>query len=508
VGIMPDIKDDETQKILLSCMENTLECGKLLFPDRCFRPFSSIHKEIAHLLDRSKSQKVAVAAPRGIGKTTLMSIVYPAKEILFQETKFLVPVSCTSTQAVMQSENLKAELMSNTMVTGLFGSIESDQFAKDLWKTSSGIMVLPRGQGQQIRGLLDKSRPDLFLVDDLEDPIEARSDENRNKIKRWFYGDLMQAIDKGSTDWRIIVIGTIVHGDSLLRNLIDDPDWEGVNLSMCDDDLNTLWPEFMTTEQIKNMYDEYKRQNTLDVFYLDMMNRVSALDKKGFDKKYFQYYAEEEVNLNTNPNVETLVICDPARKTQGERLSDSAVVCVSVNFLRGIIYIREAISERMHPDALYDTAITMALKYAAAGIAVEVTGLHEYITYPLRNELERRKLHTIDVLEVNATGRKDERIASLIPFYKARLVKHNKVGLEDYERQAIAWPDSTKKDAIDAAAHVVGLLALSHRLFAFNNKEESFDNEPFVEQGPLVEDEYKDLGPDLPPLTDSWKLMQ
>jgi hypothetical protein len=44
---------------------------------------------------------------------------------LFQEKKFIVPISCTATQATMQGENLKRELLSNRLITSPFNNREN-----------------------------------------------------------------------------------------------------------------------------------------------------------------------------------------------------------------------------------------------------------------------------------------------------------------------------------------------------------------------------------------------
>ena len=83
----------EIDKILEECFMSTKISARTLFPDRFFRPFSSLHDEIFKVLDDDKIQKVVIAAPRGFGKTTIDTIAYPGKKILFREKKFIVRLS-------------------------------------------------------------------------------------------------------------------------------------------------------------------------------------------------------------------------------------------------------------------------------------------------------------------------------------------------------------------------------------------------------------------------------
>ncbi len=215
-------QDEALQEVLVSCYRSTRTSCKVLFPEHFSLPFSKLHQEIFDILDDDSIQLAAIAAPRGFGKTTIVNLAYPAKKILFQEKRFIVTVSCTATKAVMDSENLKRDLLTNPIVTELFGVMKSDTFSKECWITGTGVMVFPRGAGQQIRGIkYMQYRPDLIICDDLEDPESVNNDETRKKLKEWFFADVCNSIDRSRKDWKIVFIGTILHEDSLLANLVE-----------------------------------------------------------------------------------------------------------------------------------------------------------------------------------------------------------------------------------------------------------------------------------------------
>ena len=86
------------------------------------------------------------------------------------------------------------------------------------------------GCGGKIRGRKYKGRrPELVLIDDIEGRESVESDLVRTKLwNQWFLKEVMKAgqLD-GSTDF--IVLGTILHEDSILSKLLDhstSPDWE------------------------------------------------------------------------------------------------------------------------------------------------------------------------------------------------------------------------------------------------------------------------------------------
>jgi hypothetical protein len=448
------LKTPEMKQIMAACMNSTKVTAKVLFPERFYNPFSSLHDQIFKLIDDDSKQRVAIAAPRGFGKTTINTITHPAKRILFQEKKFIVPVSATATNAVMQGENLKRELMTNVNIGKLFGPVKSDVFSKDCWITRSGTMVMPRGAGQQVRGILyGNQRPDLIVVDDLEDAESVMNPEQRQKLKDWFFADLCNCVDRSSKDWRIIVIGTVLHEDALLVNLLEDPEWHSVRLEICDDNLKSNWPDFMPDAEVRKLYEGFKRRNQLDVFYREYRNIPISTENATFKSEMFKYHDETEL---TESHLTNVVIVDPAKTVQLHS-ADSAVVGWGVDRTSKQLHFRDCVAEAMYPDQLYDAMFDMVVRLNAQILAVEVTSLNEFIIQPIKNEMRKRGIFPM-FLALNARGKKEERVAWLAPFYRQGYITHNKAVSEKYEQQLLTFPRSKKWDVMDAAAYIVEVM--------------------------------------------------
>ena len=76
-------------------------------------------------------------------------------------------------------------------------NLEDESFSKHTWVAFGSTLVLPRGRGQAVRGLLwNSSRWDLAIVDDFENKEELENNENRRKNKDWFYTDLMRGMNR------------------------------------------------------------------------------------------------------------------------------------------------------------------------------------------------------------------------------------------------------------------------------------------------------------------------
>lgn len=383
----------------------------------------------------------------------------------------------------MQGENLKRELLNNKMINLMFGNMKSDtdSFSKDMWVTQSGTAVMPRGAGQQVRGILYRnSRPDLIIVDDLEDAESVKSDDQRKKLKEWFFADVVNSVDRGEKNWKIIVIGTLLHEDSLLANLMEDPDWHHVHLALCTPDLKSLWPDFMTDEEVFKLYKSYKNKGMLDVFAREYMGEATSKESAKFKQEYFKTYSEtSEEFIKIKNKLENIVICDPA-KTVSENSADTAIVGIGLDARTPRIYIRDVVAGKMMPNVLYDNVFDMALRLKAKVIGIKMTSLNEFIMYPLRTEMIRRRL-VFDLIELPERADKDERINSMTPFYRMGYIYHNDSCCADLEMQLISHPRSKRKDIMDAEASFIEMFDIGERFFTPSD------------EGHDIEEEYADL---------------
>jgi len=477
-----EIKEKQ-EEVLASCYGSLKSTCYTLFPDIFFREFGKCHEELFEKLEDPTVKKLAVLGFRGMGKTSLILKAFAGMRLLFKESHFICPLGCTYTHAEMQSENLKIELTeTNDTIKKMFGSLkDKSQWTKERWRVRfrDGVLggnVMPRSSKQQVRGLLlGNHRPDLWLADDIENPKYIENEEHRKETVEWFFSDVMYTLDLGLGGplWKMVVSGTVLHEDSLVLQLQDDPAWEHINIPLCDDDFKSVWPAYMTDDMVKAEYEEHRRRGTQEIFYRERRNLPMAPEDKPFKK--FIYYKQTEKELNESPGLENIVILDPA-KTKKLSSAETGIVGCGIDIYREKIKVREAIGRKMFPDEMYKETLGMCARINASVLGVEVTSLHEFIIQPLRNEISRLGL-SIELVELHARGHKIDRIRALIPYYSLGSVEHNEFACVGLEVQLLSFPRSKRWDLMDCLAYVVLMMAEGDRYFTKYNTDKMIEKE-------------------------------
>lgn len=471
----------DVKEILVECARSTETCCRVFYPERFIVEFSPSHRKVFELMDNDELPYVCIAAWRGFGKSSIAQLGYPTRRILFRDSKFMLPISNSLMQAQLHSENLKREFEFNETIHKLgFKNLRSDDWSKDRWSVANGeagTLVMPRGYGQQVRGLIHgNDRPDQIVLDDLEDSESVMSPEQRAKRKDWFYSDVMNSVSKFKRH-KIIYIGTVLHEDALLSNLLEDSNWESIRLSVCDDAGVSNWPQQMSDSEILRLANWFREQGLIDTFFREFRNLPMSKEDAPFKPECFRYFEPKDL---IGKELSYVTIVDPA-KSVGGRACDTAIVCIGIDILAGKFYIVDMCAQQLHPQEQMARAFEICERNHSRVLGVEVTGSGEYVSWPWRNEIARlgknlefvelhaRKGPSQYVPNGSSDHGKDSRIGhALVPLYNRGLVYHNKEHplTQKLEEQLMSFPRGRLKDLIDATAYIVGMMDIGERLFA------------------------------------------
>jgi len=510
--------DKYLEQILTQCSFSTRATAKTFFPERFELPFAeSVHGKIFDLID-GPAQKVAIAAPRGWGKTSIVALALMARYILFHHTGFICYINKSHDAASLQTENLRRELVTNREIRAFFGHFKyrdvnakefEETFSKKAW-VAYDTLVWPRGAGQQVRGVLFKNdRPGLIVIDDLEDPQKINNDEIRKSWYEWLYADVIKAIPrigKNSKNWKIVYIDTLKHEDSVLQKLIESSEWDSIRLEACDDNFKSSAPDFMSNADIQKEWQQHVDAGQTDVFFRELRNLPISTKDSAFRQDYFRYYnlpperhgteddlKKLDVEVQQDNNIETVVILDPA-KTVKVHSAESAIVGVGIDLASAKLYIRDIISEKLYPDEIYDAMFGMGQRLGAKVLGIEETSLNEFIKQPIKNEMFRRgSFFELVWLKARGGMKKELRVKELVPYYRGGYIYHNAscATVKKLEQQLLMFPRSALWDIMDCFAYIIEMLELGERYFS--PKEDPND----------IDSEYKEL--DYEPAVENWR---
>lgn len=427
--------------------------------EKCSQMHEEMFKRFGQLIIESqvsgKGSKEALAAPRGNAKSTLSSLILPLWCIVGLRKKFIVLVSDTSDQSEELLEQIKVELEANERLIEDFPEVCG---SGRTWKatkivTKNGVAVRSCGKRKRFRGARHGNRrPDLVICDDLEDDENIDSPDQREKDRKWFFKALMKI---GGRSTVFIVVGTILHYDSLLSRLLVRPGWHGKKwkavIKWSSSKLWEKWESLFTSRVVdaenraKRFFDKHKIEMLegtkvlwpeAESYYFLMTMRVSDgpayfdSEKQNepvnpddclFQEEWFRFIPEP-IFLDKNSHFYCAV--DPSMGSASKKADPSAILVGCVN-PDGIIDIIQADIEKRHPDSIMETLFEYQKKYHFEKIAIEEVQFQQLFKDQVIKEGARRKIYP-PVEGVRPINDKILRISKLQPHIKNGLIRFRK----------------------------------------------------------------------------------
>jgi len=478
-----------------------------VYLDRHFRLRPSrMHEEIfdlARAASCERSRRLAIAAPRGHAKSTVISLAYVLWAAVHEKEPYIILASATQEQAAALLRHVKDELEDNerlrTDFPGACPSLDGRRAAP--WRGTkvrppSGVVIHAVGAGQQIRGLRNaEHRPSLIIADDLEAPELVVSEDQRDKTREWFEKTLLKAGD-GNTN--AIIVGTVLHYDSLLSRVLDparspgwtsrrykalisEPEdtaawstweniyceleqWEGISgpdgaaayFDAHREDMlrgsEVLWPE---KDPLETLMETRVREGRA-AFQSEKQNEPLDPDRCVFDLDAMTYWDDEFASVEAllqhhKGSLSCWIGWDPSL---GKRTGDySAIIVIAHDRQDDISYVIVADIARRPPQEAIGRIVEYARMYNVDQIVVESNGFQEGLQKDIEATASAQGVR-VGIDGVQNTGEKRGRIALLEPKMRQGKVRLSRRHTEllDQLRQ---FPLGSHDDAPDALEMVV-----------------------------------------------------
>ena len=456
--------------------------GRAYFPHYFSRPSPEFHRELDAIwqqgvlkgrypltaadtktISRLPGVRRAVAAPRGHAKSTNLTFKGTMHSTLYVYKHYPIIISDSSEQVEGFLDNIRVEFEENTAILEDFGPLAGSVWRSNVLVTKTNIKIEAIGSGKKIRGRKHRNwRPDLIILDDVENDENVRTPEQRKKLKDWFD----KAVSKCGDDYTdIVYIGTLLHYDSLLAKTLANPAYRSIKykavirFSQADD----LWQQWETI--FTDLSNDDREADALAFFqahktamlegtqvlweeklsYYDLMvmrvsegeasfnseeqNEPINPDDCLFMEEWFDYYNEAEVNFG-DPAFDFFGFIDPSLgKTK--RSDFSAIVTLAKHKGSGYMYVVDADIERRHPDRIIADVLAKerwlraSFGHGYRKLGAETNQFQWFLKEELAKASAKAGLY-LPIEEVQQTSDKVMRVQTLQPDVKNKYIKFNR----------------------------------------------------------------------------------
>lgn len=371
-----------------------------------------LFSRLPEIIRSPKGENEAVGAPRGEGKSTQVTQLFTLWCIVTGQKHYAVIVMDSIDQAYPMLEAIKAELEFNPRLKTDFPEVcgQGRVWQAGTIVTANDVKVQVAGSGKKLRGLRHGPyRPDLTVLDDIENDEQVRNPEQRDKLNAWLTKTVLPLGGVGQK-YDVIYIGTILHYDSVLNRTLNNPFWHGIKFKAM-----KRWPDRM---DLWDRWEELFRNDgeaVAQAFYLankDEMERgavtswaargVLALMKiraRDGHATFDSEYQNDPVSGEDAPFAKSMKFwtdlpsdlvyfgsLDPSLGKAGASRDPSAIIIGGYQRQTGKLYIVEAQIKKRLPDLIIEDVIRLHRQYRCKLWFVETVQFQEF----LKDELVKR----------------------------------------------------------------------------------------------------------------------
>ena len=433
------------------------------------RPTPPFHKEMWEMCS-SDDRQVAIAAPRGHAKSTAITHAFTLASAMFRKAKYIVIVSATESQSVNFLGDIKNELVENEDIRELFDvkKLVKESETDIICQFGDGeqFRILAKGSEQKLRGLKWRGRrPDLIVGDDLESDDQVLNKERRDKFRRWFFGALVPAV---SSDGLIRIVGTILHFDSLLENLMTNPSWVTKKYRAHDEDYSSiLWPELWNRERLEAKQEELRAMGIPEVYSQEYLNNPIDEQTAFFNRGDFRPITDFKENLVYYLGVDLAV-----STAQSADFTSIAVIGVAPT---GKLKVVEINKGRWDTLTIIEELFETHQRYSPELVIIERGAIEKAIGPVLYAEMNKRGIF-MNLRTETPTKDKVARARGIQARMRAGAVEWNQEAYwyNTAEEEFLRFPRGKHDDVVDSVAWV-GLVL--DKLVEANTDQEQFEED-------------------------------
>lgn len=418
--------------------------------------WSQVHNEL-DLFMRAAGNRIHIELPRGHLKSHIITKGWSIQQILKNPNIRILIVNATEDNAIKFMRSIERYIGKGSLLEKIYGRFESSVWNQNELIVSGRTEILdaPTLMAAGLQKTLTSQHYDVIIADDLVEPDNSRTKEQREKVHD-FYLSLFDLLEpKG----KIVVIGTRYHQDDLYARILEEnqqhSNWSIFVRSCYKPDGEILFPEKFSQAQL----DDIKKKSFYH-FSTQYLNNPIDPDNADFKSGQVKYYDP------TTPHPGSLYLTiDPAIALS--RNADYSALVVAGMFGDRRIRVVDAVHKRLIPSELVDEIFNLVKKWRLHRVGIETFAFQKTLKYDIqRQQRERGIFFSIDELGKRHSGRgeqilsKEARIRRLQPYFEQGLVEI-RADMQDLRDELLAFPRGRHDDLIDALSYQLDYLVPS-----------------------------------------------
>lgn len=367
-------------------------------------------------VDAPEGRKLAVAAPRGEAKTTFVDLFFALWCVVTGRKRYVLLIADAMEQAAAFLEAIKAELESNPRLAMDYPEHVGQGRVWNIGTivTAADIKIQAFGAGKRMRGLRHgPHRPDLALLDDLENDDNVRKPEQRDKLENWLLRTVL-SLGPADDSMDVIYVGTILHYDSVLARTLKKPQWRGKTFRAVPrwPDRMDLWDQWEAVlaaegpEAARAFYEarQADMEKGAEVSWPAFRPLYTVMSKRAENHAAFDAEQQNDpLSGDDAPFAACLAywterradwlffgVCDPSLGKAGAGRDPSAILIGGFSRADMTLDVVEASIRRRHPDRIIEDILSLHLAYRPLLWGVETVQFQEFFAHVLtQRALER-----------------------------------------------------------------------------------------------------------------------
>jgi predicted phage terminase large subunit-like protein len=418
--------------------------------------WSKVHDDLMKFL-KTAGKRIHIELPRGHLKSWIVTQAWTIQEMLKNPDIRILLCFNTETNATRSLRFIRSFLTEGGYLSQFYGRFETEVWSQEelVIRQRKTPSVAPTFMAAGLQKALTSQHFDVIVADDLVDPENVRTKEQRDKVYEFY----LQLHDLLEPDGKLVVIGTRYHQDDLYAKIAEEEGWSRFIRPCFKEDGTVLFPEKFTVESLRAIQNKPEPEAKYHFAAQYLLNPIDP-ESADFRAEWIKTYEPS----SENPGSLYLTV-DPALSLSKD--ADYSALVVAGMFGSRRIRVVDAVHRRMVPSDLVDAVFALVAKWRLHRVGIETFAFQKTLKYEIqRQQRERGIFFSIDELGKRHSGRgeqvlsKEARIRRLQPYFEQGLVEIRS-DMSELRDELLSFPRGKHDDLIDALSYQLDYLVPS-----------------------------------------------